>query len=87
LERLKAKRDEFEVIKKKYDTANAGESLFGLPHQEYAKLVETEDEINLLDKLYGLYQKTQSTFGLWNEQPFTSVQEDCAKMIEVVENF
>jgi dynein heavy chain len=87
LERLKAKRDEFEVIKKKYDTANAGEALFGLPHQEYAKLVETENEINLLDKLYGLYQKTQSTFGQWNEAPFTSVQEDCAKMIEVVENF
>jgi dynein heavy chain len=87
LERLKAKRDEFEVIKKKYDTANSGESLFGLPHQEYAKLVETENEINLLDKLYGLYQKTQSTFGLWNELPFLSVQEDCAKMVEIVENF
>lgn len=87
LERLKAKREEFEVIKKKFDTANAGESLFGLPHQQYAKLVAVEEDINLLDKLYGLYQKTQSTFGQWHEQPFTTVQEDCAKMIELAETF
>ena len=63
------------------------DSLIRKNFQEYAKLVETENEINLLDKLYGLYQKTQSTFGLWNELPFLSVQEDCAKMVEIVENF
>jgi len=87
LERLKAKREEYEVIKKKFDTAHAGEKLFGLPNQEYEKLVKTEEEILLLDKLYGLYQKVKSTIGNWNESPFSDVQENVAVMIETAENF
>jgi len=74
LERLKAKSEEYQVIKKKYDQYHAGENLFGLPNQEYPKLVKTEEEIALLDKLYGLYQKVKSTIGTWNETPWAEVQ-------------
>jgi len=55
LERLKAKREEYQVIKMLYDQLHAGEALFGLPHQSYEKLVKTSEQIQLLDKLYGLY--------------------------------
>jgi hypothetical protein len=33
LERLKAKKAEYEVINMLYDQLHAGEALFGLPHQ------------------------------------------------------
>lgn len=87
LERLKAKREEYEVIRKKYDTAHAGEKLFGLPNQEYEKLNKTEEEILLLDKLYGLYQKVKSTINVWNDSLFSEVQENVENMIEIVDGY
>ena len=75
LERLKAKSEEYQVIRKRFDQFNAGETLFGLPHQLYPKLVMTDEEITLLDKLYGLYQKVKTTIGTWNETPWNEVQQ------------
>jgi dynein heavy chain len=50
-------------------------------------LVKTEEEIALLDKLYGLYQKVKSTIGTWNETPWAEVQNEVPKMLEAAENF
>jgi dynein heavy chain len=41
LNRLRMFSDEYSIRKRKYDTFFAGETLFGLPHQEYAELVQT----------------------------------------------
>ena len=40
---------------RKYTTYSAGEQLFGLSVTEYPTLVKTKKELNLLQKLYGLY--------------------------------
>lgn len=45
LDRLKQFSDEYSVKKRKFDSYEAGETLFGLPHQSYPKLVETDKEI------------------------------------------
>ena len=41
LNRLKMYSEEYSIRKRKYDSFNAGETLFGLPHQSYPELVET----------------------------------------------
>lgn len=41
LNRLRMFSDEYSIRKRKFDTYFAGETLFGLPHQEYPELVET----------------------------------------------
>jgi hypothetical protein len=87
LERLKVKTEEYQVIKTKYDELFAGEILFGLPHQQYPKLTKTEEQIALLDKLYGLYQKFQNTIAQWYETPWEEVKPKVGDMLEAAENF
>ena len=87
LERLKAKTEEYQVIKQRYDQCFAGEALFGLPHQPYKKLTDTAEEIALLEKLYNLYQKVTGTFAQWDDLPWAEVNGELAKMIETTEGF
>jgi dynein heavy chain len=67
LNRLRLFLDEYSIRKRKYDTYSAGETLFGLPHQEYPELVTTNKEIELLDKLYSLYSKVKDTIAKWKD--------------------
>jgi dynein heavy chain len=89
LERLKAKTEEYQVIKTKYDELYAGEILFGLPNHQYPKLTKTEEEIALLDKLYGLYQKFQNTIAQWYETSWEDVKVvgKIDEMIDAADNF
>jgi dynein heavy chain len=41
LNRLRLFSDEFSIRERKFKTYNAGETLFGLPHQKYPALEET----------------------------------------------
>lgn len=41
-----------QVRKRKWDSYRSGEELFGLPVTQYPELERTEEEINMLDKLY-----------------------------------
>jgi dynein heavy chain len=56
--------DEYSIRKRKYESYH-GEKLFGLPHQDYPALVQTAKEIELLEKLYNLYQKVKDTIAKW----------------------
>lgn len=87
LDRLKQFSDEYSVKKRKFDSYEAGETLFGLPHQSYPKLVETDKEIQLLDKLYNLYSKVKETIGRWNEVLWVDIEGEIEKMIEQIETY
>jgi len=87
LNRLRMFSDEYSIRKRKFDTYHAGETLFGLPHQSYPELVETQKQIELLDKLYNLYSKVKETIGKWKDITWTEIQQEIEKMTETIENF
>jgi dynein heavy chain len=87
LNRLRMFSDEYSIRKRKFDSYNAGEKLFGLPHQSYPELVETNRQIELLDKLYNLYSKVKDTTTKWKEIAWTEIQNEIAKMTEQIEIF
>ena len=45
----------FDDMWRKYETYSGGEQLFGLTTTDYPVLAKTKKELNLLNKLYGLY--------------------------------
>jgi hypothetical protein len=52
-------------------------------------LTKTEEEIALLDKLYGLYQKFQNTIAQWYETSWEDVKVvgKIDEMIDAADNF
>lgn len=82
LNRLRMFSDEYSIRKRRYDSYNAGECLFGLPNKEYPELVTTEKQLKLLEQLYSLYQKVTDTIAKWKEMPWTCMDEEYAKMDE-----
>lgn len=66
--------DEYSIRKRKYDSYHSGEKLFGLPHQSYPELVQTAKEIELLEKLYNLYQKVKDTIAKWKEISWNEIK-------------
>ena len=87
LNRLRMFSDEYSVRKRKFDSYYAGETLFGLPHTPYPLLVKTASEIELLDKLYGLYSKVKDTIGKWREIAWTDVIAEIDKMVDTTDTF
>jgi len=87
LNRLRMFSDEYSIRKRKFDTYYAGETLFGLPHQEYPELVETQKQIELLDKLYNLYSKVKDTIQKWKDILWIDIESEIAKMTEQIEIF
>jgi len=65
LQRLRMFSEEYSIRKRKYESYHSGEKLFGLPHQSYPELDKLSKEIELLEKLYNLYQKVKDTIGKW----------------------
>jgi dynein heavy chain len=63
-------KEEYDIRKRRFDSYNAGESLFGLPNKQYPDLEKTAKELTLLDQLYTLYQRVNDTIGKWNEFPW-----------------
>lgn len=45
----------FDELWRKYQIYNEGEKLFGIPQKEYEDLARIKKELNLLQKLYGLF--------------------------------
>ena len=54
-DRLSVFQSRFDELYKKYVTYNGGEELFGLTQTEYPDLMVVKKELNLLQKLYTLY--------------------------------
>ena len=87
LNRLRMFQEEYQIAKRKYDSYFAGESLFGLAHQNYPALVETQKQIELFDKLYSLYQKVNDAISKWREIPWQEITNEVLKMTETIEAF
>jgi len=87
LNRLKMFSEDYQVRKRRYDSYFAGETLFGLPHQQYPSLEDTRKEIQLLDKLYSLYSKVKDTIAKWNEINWSDIADQMDAMIEQIEVF
>jgi hypothetical protein len=49
--------------------------------------VKTASEIELLDKLYGLYSKVKDTIGKWREIAWTDVIAEIDKMVDTTDTF
>ena len=56
MERLKRYEDEYELRQRKRELYNGGEDLFALPTTAFPDLDTTNKELQLLGKLYSLYQ-------------------------------
>jgi dynein heavy chain len=87
LNRLKQFSEEYSIRKRKYDTYFAGETLYGLPHQQYAELDDIQKKIELLEKLYNLYSKVKDTVGKWKDFQWTDVGDEIEKMTDSIEIF
>jgi dynein heavy chain len=80
-------REEFDIRNRRFESYNAGETLFGLPNKKYPDLEKASKELNLLDQLYSLYQKVNDQIGKWKEFSWAGIQEEVAKMDEIIEQF
>jgi dynein heavy chain len=87
LNRLRLFSDEFSIRDRKNKTYFAGETLFGLPHQKYPALEETQKQIELLDKLYSLYSKVKDTISKWKDISWTEIKDEIDKMKETIDTF
>ena len=93
-ERLNKYKRLFAEKKRRWESYAEGEALFGLPLTRYPELEESQKEIDLLDKLYGVYVTVVQTirgYGgmLWNDvvsnidsmsEAATAFQNQCKRM-------
>ncbi|XP_053100655.1 dynein axonemal heavy chain 5-like isoform X3 [Hemicordylus capensis] len=71
-DRLIMFQNQFDNLYRKYITYTGGEELFGLPVTQYPQLLEIKKQLNLLQKLYSLYNNVIETVNgyydiLWSE--------------------
>uniref|UniRef100_A0A2K5Y215 Dynein axonemal heavy chain 5 n=1 Tax=Mandrillus leucophaeus TaxID=9568 RepID=A0A2K5Y215_MANLE len=71
-DRLVMFQNQFDNIYRKYITYTGGEELFGLPVTQYPQLLEIKKQLNLLQKIYTLYNSVMETVNsyydiLWSE--------------------
>ncbi len=70
--------------KRKWENYSSGEELFGLPVTLYPELELTEKEIQMLDRLYGLYVTVISTIKGYGDYFWVDVVEKIDEMAEQV---
>lgn len=80
--RLRRFQDEFSVRKRRYDINRAGETLFGLRHQEYPSLFKTESELKNLNQLYELYNRVLETIDIWKETTWDDLNPELVMNME-----
>ena len=71
----------FDELWRKYGTYSAGEELFGLTVTEYPSLMKTKKELNLLQKLYGLFNSVMISINgyydiLWVEVDIEKINNE-----------
>ena len=72
-ERLVIFQAQFDELWSKYETYSGGEQLFGLSVTEYPDLQTIRKELNLLQKLYGLYSTVIDTIDGYYDILWTDV--------------
>ncbi|XP_055955514.1 dynein axonemal heavy chain 5 isoform X2 [Patella vulgata] len=98
-DRLIVFQNQFDTLFRKYQTYSGGEELFGLQVTEYPKLHQIRKELNLLQKLYGLYNDVIDTVHgyydiLWQEvnidkitQELQDFQTRCRKLPKALKDW
>ena len=88
-ERLRKFQRLYEERERKWEAYRAGEELFGLPITDYPELNETKTELELLEKLYGLYTNVLTTVAEYNDYPWADMQsgESGEIMVKKMEEF
>ncbi len=71
----------FDTLWRRFQTYSGGEDLFGLPVTDYPDLARIKKELNLLQKLYGLYSSVITTVNgyydiLWHEVDIEKINQD-----------
>uniref|UniRef100_A0A1I8FY30 Dynein heavy chain 5, axonemal n=1 Tax=Macrostomum lignano TaxID=282301 RepID=A0A1I8FY30_9PLAT len=72
-DRLVIFQNRFDNLHRKFITYTGGEELFGLPVSEYPELHKIKKELNLLTKLYSLYNDVINTVNGYYDILFTEV--------------
>ena len=80
-ERLSIFQARFDELWRRHETCSGGERLFGLAVNEYPELQQTKRELNLLQKLYGLYSTVNSSIDsyydlLWLDVDIEKINND-----------
>ena len=68
--------DQFDELCRKYQTYSNGEQLFGLSITEYQQLDKIRKELNLLQKLYGLYNTVMDSVDSYYDIQWTNVDTE-----------
>lgn len=87
VERLRRFREEYDVRSRKQAIYFMGEDLFGLEHQQYPQLDQTQKELELLSKLYDLYVAVLDTIKEWRTMPWLDIPENMEAMKSKIEGF
>ncbi|XP_075877996.1 dynein axonemal heavy chain 8-like [Nelusetta ayraudi] len=74
--RLRAFQARFKELWKNFNTYTSGEQLLGLPVTKYDCLQKKKKELDLLQKLYGLYDAVMSKIGGYYKTLWTAVDTD-----------
>lgn len=72
-DRLNIYQAKFDELWRKYQTYSGGEELFGLPMTEYPELQRIRKELNLLQKLYQLYNVVLETVNGYYDIPWSDI--------------
>lgn len=60
-------QNRFDLLSRQYETCRLGERLFGLPIRTYPRMDQIRRELNLLQKLYRLYDRVLNKTSSYNE--------------------
>ena len=79
--RLNMFQTRFDELWRKYQIYNDGEDLFGLPVTQYDDLIRIKKELNLLQKLYGLFNTVMDSIDgyydiLWSEVDIEKINSE-----------
>lgn len=86
-ERLNKYKRLFEERQRKWDSYCEGEDLFGLPITQYPELEACKKELELLDKLYGLYVNVVQTIKGYGDMMWSEVVAQIDAMTETATGF
>jgi dynein heavy chain len=87
VERLNRFNEEFKIRQRKFQLYTGGEDLFALPRTDYPLLEKTKKELELQDKLFGLYTDVMNNINDYKIIEWYKVPENIDAMTESTEGF
>ena len=87
MDRLKRYEGEYDILARKKELYQSGEQLFALPITEYPDLENTKKELNLLNKLYGLYRDVMNKMNEYKTILWSEVVDNIDQMSSEMEGF